>query len=1042
MGLPDSIYRPFGLFTGLFIFLNLALISGLQAQHEQCGTVPFNDRHLIKKGLSSEEQKTRFEEWLSRKKEQQPSTFRLGQDEPVYTIPVVVHIIHRGEPVGEGTNIPVEQVLDQIRILNEDFRRLNPDRENTLPIFEPVAADSRIEFALARQSPEGFPTDGITRTEGERLSYGINSAQELSNLSYWPAEEYFNIWVAPLGNGLLGYAQFPVSNLPGIEGSPNNRETDGVVIDFRYFGSTGSAISTSTGRTTTHEVGHFLGLRHIWGDGDCSADDFVEDTPLQESDSDGCPVDPFSCGSPDMFQNYMDYTTDVCMNLFTQQQAERMRIVLTNSPRRASLLVSPALIDPSMVENDANIRQIVSPQASECDGNFVPQLSVINSGTNAIESINVRLLLQGSVVQQQEFNVSLAPRESTVLDFAMLQLGEGNNQPLDIAFEIARVNGQEDGNPLNNERAITFIIPQRGTLPLNENFEAGNSESLLNDGVVRNPDGLFTWAPVAAPGFAGQNNQAIYINFYDYENGIGEEDFLYTPTYDLSGLAKATLSFRYAYAPFIESGELSQDGLRVGISTDCGATIEEVLFDASGSELATQAPSSSPFAPQSRAAWRQLSFSLDDYIGQENVQIIFIGYNDWGNNLYLDDIQISIEEAVPLDIAVEEVLSPARLSCNEAIIPVVRVRNEGQNTINTFEVTYQIDGGAETNFVDRSFPLPPGESRLLSFEAFALDPGLHELTVRLSKPNLLEDDIPQNNFLSYQFFVDEQEDVIPLIKNFDTSPSLADVLSGQLPGSADEWVVVNPDGETSWTTEQTEGLGFNNTSAFINLYDYQEIGAVDQLVSPRLDLRGAEEASVFFKVSYALLSDSYADTLRLLVSDDCGLTYETVYERAGADLAILESTESWAPQTESDWREEFVNLSDYIGMSDIRVAFEVVNAYGNNLYLDDIEFFVSATDEPAARILDENSFRVFPNPYDPSSAMNSDGYLKIAFNLLDRQNVQILLLDTKGRTVGDELFPFTLNQTYTFDFSSLPSGMYIIRVLGNTLNATQQIIKR
>lgn len=1025
----------------LGIFLPLFAQQAL-AQSEQCGTVPFNNRHLHKHGLSPEQKKTRFEDWLKARKQDRKTTFSEGQTRPVLTIPVVVHVIHRGEAIGEDSNIPLEQVLDQIRILNEDFRRMNPDRVNTLPVFEPVAADTRIQFALARQSPDGFPTNGITRTEGNRLTYSINSAQELSDLSYWPAEEYFNIWVAPLGGGLLGYAQFPVSDLPGIGGSSNNRETDGVVVDYRYFGSTGNVTARSTGRTTTHEVGHFLGLRHIWGDGDCSADDFVADTPTQESETDGCPLEQFSCGSEDMFQNYMDYTSDACMNLFTGEQAERMRIVLQNSPRRASLLVSPALIDPSMVENDANVLEIISPQQSICDGDFVPRIRLSNSGTNSLQSVSFNLRLQGNVIQQETFALSLAPRQDTVLTFDMLQLGEGNNQALELTFEITSANGQADGNPLNNERSVNFVIPRRGTLPLAEDFEADGQESLLNEGVVRNPDQLFTWRPIAVPGFEGPDNQAIYINFYDYENGIGEQDVLFTPTYSMEGLSEATLSFRYAYAPFVDGSTISEDGLLVGVSIDCGATIEEVLFDASGAALATQAPSSSPFAPQSRADWRQLSFSLEEYIGQENLQIVFIGFNEWGNNLYLDDIEISIDEALPVDLAIEEVSSPARLSCNGTVIPVVRVQNEGSTTINTFEVSYQIDGGSPTSFVDRSFPLEPGESRLLTFEAFELSTGLHELTVRLSEPNLRTDDAPQNNFLSYNFYIDEQQDVIPLRQDFDDTPNLADVLAGNNPPAESNWLVVNPDGETSWQLEQTEGLGFNNTSAFINLFEYREIGATDRLVSPRLDFSGSDEASVFFSVSYALLSESYADTLRLLVSDDCGLSYETVYERAGIDLAILESTRAWTPETEADWREEFVNLSDFAGQPDVRVAFEVINAYGNNLYLDDIEFYTSATDEPVSRVLDENAFRVFPNPYNPSSALNANGSLKIAFNLLERQNVSVQLIDSRGRLVGNQQFPFTLNQTYHFDFSALPTGVYIIRVLSNTLNNTMQLIKQ
>lgn len=995
--------------------------------------------------MQPEEKKSRFERWINARKDDGIKdalrTLGLQQDVGVLQIPVVVHVIHRGEAVGEGTNIPFEQIEDQIRILNEDFRRQNADTIATLPIFEPLAADVMIEFVLARQTPDGFVTNGVTRTEGNQISYGINSAGTLSDLSYWPAEDYFNIWVAPLRNGYLGYAQFPISDLEGLEEASNNRETDGVVIDYRYFGSTGNAVSGSLGRTTTHEVGHFLGLRHIWGDGDCSADDFVEDTPLQSSESDGCPIDPVSCGSPDMYQNYMDYTDDVCMNLFTQNQKERMRIVLLNSPRRASLLTSYALTPPQMADNDAGIEQIISPRQSVCSGQLTPSLEVFNAGTNTINSINVLLYLQGNFVTELQANITLNTGESTILEFSPLELGPNVN-PYELSFQISGVNNMEDENSLNDIRSVNFIVPQSASLPLHEDFEEINENSILNTGIIRNDDELTTWSLTEAPGLDGPNNQALYLNYYDYDAGIGEKDYLYTPVYDLSGLRKAQLSFRYAYAPYEEDNEVKDDGLLVGISIDCGATIEEVLFEANGSELATVSATSSPFIPESRAEWRNLSFSLDDYLGQSNVQLVFIGTNDYGNNLYLDDIHITIAEANSLDIAISAISSPALLSCNTSPIPAIEVVNQGTSTINSFEVSYQIDEQSPTSFLYNAFPLNPGESEQFTFEQPNLSVGLHTLSVNVSDPNLANDEQPSNNQINYDFYVDEKTDIVPLVQEFDGINSLADVLVGESSNDENAWQVVNPDGERSWNLTNAEGLGINNVSAFINLYEYQNIRAQDLLVSPTLDLSSVDELSVFFKISYALLSESYADTLRLLVSTDCGQSYETVYERAGADLAITTSTEAWVPQQEADWRQEFVNLSDFVGMTDVRVAFEVVNAYGNNLYLDDIEFYISADDQPVARKLDENSYRVFPNPYNSVSSVENDGLLKVAFNLRERDDVTILLMDSQGKLLSDRLFPYTLNQTYEFDLSMFPTGMYIVKVLSNSINTTSKVLKQ
>ena len=1033
-----------------FLFLLfLQPIYGQQAHdHERCGTVHFNLQQYQQKGYSAEQIQSRFESWMLAKK-QEIRQRSLGsqstdQTESVLSVPVVVHIMHRGESVGDDSNIPFSQVEDQIRILNEDFRRLNPDRDQTLPIFQDVAADVRIEFVLARQSPDGFATNGVTRTEGSDERYGINDGNTLSNLSQWPPQDYFNIWVAPLNNGLLGYAQFPVSDLPGLERANTNPATDGIVIDYRFFGSTNNATGISRGRTTTHEVGHYFGLRHIWGDGDCSVDDFVSDTPTQESDSQGCPANPFSCGSPDMFQNYMDYTTDACMNLFTMEQKERMRIVLENSPRRASLLNSPGLTEPMMIENDANISRIIEPQESTCSNLVTPTISLTNSGTNTINSVSVSLFLQGNFVEELVADVSLPTGEETSISFPTLELTPSSvtNNALDISFQVTQVNGNNDDNTSNNFRQRNFIIPERGELPIRENFEALTDRSLINQGIIQNPDQLIGWSLTNAPGFDGLDNQALHLNFYDYENGLGARDLLYTPVYDLSNVRKASLRLRYAYAPYTEGNDLSEDRFIIGISTDCGATIEETLFDAAGANLATAEASNAPFVPESRAEWQQLEFSLDDYLGNPNVVLVLIGENDWGNNLYLDDIEISIDEINTLDIALEEVVSPNNLSCPGSITPSIRIRNEGTSTVSSFEVSYQFDNQSPTTFTNRDFPLINEESELLSFEPVSLSPGRHTLNVSVTQPNMGVDQDPSDNFRTIHFYIDEQQDVIPLVQEFNSSSQLADVLSGTEPNDQQDWLVINPDGATTWESVPASGIRFNNTSAYINLYDYQSLGASDMLVSPILDMSVTQEASVFFKVSYALLSTSYADTLRLKVSTDCGSTYETVYERSGADLAIIPFNEAWEPQSAEDWRQEFVNLSQFAGEPEVRVAFEVVNAYGNNLYLDDIEFYTSANDQPVSRNLNENAYRVFPNPFNPSVSIGGDGYLKMAFNLREREDVRIQMMDSQGRLLSDKLFPFTLNQTYRFDLLSLPSGMYIFRVLSNSINTTQQLLKQ
>ncbi|MFN7013256.1 MAG: M43 family zinc metalloprotease, partial [Bacteroidia bacterium] len=311
-----------------------------------------------------------FEAWLAPKIAQIQADRAAGRNvQQVYNIPVVIHIVHNGDAIGTGENITDAQAISQITVMNQDFRRLSGTRggANTTGL----AVDCEINFCLAQTDPNGNFTTGIVRHNIAPYSNNVTNGsggadwetrtdvETMKAATIWDPTQYLNMWTIRPGGlslqnggltGLLGYAQFPSnSGLGGLNANGGAADTDGVVAGFDAMGTIdendGTFIlngSYNLGRTMTHEVGHWIGLRHIWGDGGCTVDDFCADTPVAGSANyncgtvDTCPTEPGN----DMYQNYMDYTYDNCMDTFTQNQKDRMIAVMTNSPRRNTLNAS------------------------------------------------------------------------------------------------------------------------------------------------------------------------------------------------------------------------------------------------------------------------------------------------------------------------------------------------------------------------------------------------------------------------------------------------------------------------------------------------------------------------------------------------------------------------------------------------------------------------------------------------------------------------------------------------------------------------------
>jgi len=308
--------------------------------------------------------------------------------ENVLNIPVVIHVIHQGESIGNGSNLTQARIMEQMQILNDDFSQSNSDQNQIPAEFRNVAADVEIQFCLATTDPNGNATEGIVRRQFGPIPSTTFMENNIKPQTQWDPTRYLNIWIIRMPDpAILGYAYLPMSSIL-------NSSLDGVVISHLKIGNTNS---TTKGRTLVHEVAHYFGVPHMWGSGynDCNDDDNIADTPRRTIPYYGHPAYPqFTCGTSDMFMNFMDYVDDNCMFMFSEGQKAVMRSIVNN--QRISLLSNNSTecnttvsTNPSPAENDL-VQLFPNPCHDDLtitvpDNQLIQQISIFDNSGKLIE---------------------------------------------------------------------------------------------------------------------------------------------------------------------------------------------------------------------------------------------------------------------------------------------------------------------------------------------------------------------------------------------------------------------------------------------------------------------------------------------------------------------------------------------------------------------------------------------------------------------------------------------------------------------------------
>ena len=598
-----------------YLLLSLAFatfIANAQEQVEKCGT------HIEEAKLWAEnpELETAYMELRNN-----AATKSLTKSNHIYTIPIVFHVVHE-----YGTeNISDEQIYRQLEILNEDFRKLNSDTANIVSEFEAIAGDAQIEFVLATLDNFGNCSNGITRHFSSETTIG----DDYSKINQWPRSRYLNIWtVKSMENGTAGYAYYPSS----VEG--NSRFRDGIIIRHNYIGDTGTGTPNNS-RALTHEIGHYLGLAHLWGStnepgliGNCLIDDGIADTPNTIGWT-SCDLNGTTCdGVLDNVQNFMEYS--YCSNMYTKGQVSFMQNILEQSVSQRSNLWKQANLD------------ISAPSSLSCE-------PIADFHANRL------LVCQGEQVNFENFSWRLS---GTNTSFTWnFQDGITSDLNAENPTVIFTTPGWKDVTLTIVDNGVTNTIVKEDFIRITTDwplFSGANQFDFENNPeyiIIENPQGLKQEWDVRND--VGKNGGGgIFLNmttpyedpiifspefFFNMRRGDTKHSFI-TPSLDLSYMSNISVSFDWACAT--DGTQMSEitEKIIVYTSTNCGRTWQQRKI-ISGTDLVNNGSGWKSFSPSQGTIWDNESFTLP--VAENRIQIKFeyVG-SDNSNNIAIDNINI------------------------------------------------------------------------------------------------------------------------------------------------------------------------------------------------------------------------------------------------------------------------------------------------------------------------------------------------------------------------------------------------------------------
>jgi PKD repeat protein len=597
------------------LIANTSFAQAEQHEDHHCGLTPaLNNLYQKYPGLQAEAEAKHAEsmEVGKRNLENNRST-----SPPLYIIPVVFHIIH-----DYGTeNISDAQILDQVAILNRDYRKLNADTSQIVAPFDSLAADSEIEFRLAQIDPDGNCTNGIDRIASMETYVGDDE----SKLNRWPREKYMNVWVVKdMMDGVAGYAYYPGAVDGFLE------PFDGIIILQDYIGSIGTS-SVTNSRALTHEVGHWLSLSHTWGNtnqpGVACGDDGILDTP-QTKGWTTCNLtsnEICTTGEPENVQNYMEYA--YCSKMFTYGQVAAMHYAI-NAPTadRSNLWTAANLAATGCL----NTQPVCMPHADFKVNSNTPEMVCEGS------SVTLTDLTWSSGATSWAWTLTAG---ATVLTSTAQNPTFTNMVPGVYTVELIATNATGTDTEIKTDYLVVSPDQAMVTPLYSESFEDPNyhylgyyAEDMYGNGSI--------WHRTTGTAYTG--SACMMLNNYGV-TVAGDSDEFITPSYDLRFNTGLQLTVRYAFATGATDADLNTQSFRVMASTDCGQTWTQ-RWSRSRSNVVTAGLSTSYYVPANLGQWELITINLpSNYNTFSNVRFKFCfgsGEDGIANNLFLDDINV------------------------------------------------------------------------------------------------------------------------------------------------------------------------------------------------------------------------------------------------------------------------------------------------------------------------------------------------------------------------------------------------------------------